>query len=479
MARKVDKLRPYRVDYFNHQEVAHGKALLRAEVARAVTAEAAKQQLAQPGRTIIRAWRFYGPLPRAKRVPIPKLFPGNAALPIFAHLGSGAFEPVRGGWCATSIRVGETLRVELPELPASGYRWHLSASPAEAVEILSDAFVKQGSAVGVAGARSWSIKLVSPVSVHFEARLAQPWSPEDVEEWADFTVRVQCPSCGIGVDSNNDGNCAICSSPAYKAARPQALAATLFSPHSSWQPVEGTNDLGNTPAAQAEMDSLAEQHDGWLAQQVAALGEFWDKATPAERWQKVGSVLGDMQGASSSFLSWDVLPDSFKETLAEALSREAEPPKHSDPFDAMMAMFQPPASGPDSAATKEVVADLNAMIGHDQHEQMMDNFVPEPGSRKWVGYPSAPTPADVGLGRPDAPRSPAYDTHTDPPEACAGCQAPESPIEFRIRLEEAAKEATAPIIAPGMGRLAGIICFAAGAVILGLSLAWMIFGFHK
>jgi hypothetical protein len=40
---------------------------------------------------------------------------------------------------------------------------------------------------------------------------------------------------------------------------------------------------------------------------------------------------------------------------------------------------QPPSSGPDSPATVAVVADLNGMLAHDEHEQVMDTFVPAPG----------------------------------------------------------------------------------------------------
>jgi hypothetical protein len=38
-----------------------------------------------------------------------------------------------------------------------------------------------------------------------------------------------------------------------------------------------------------------------------------------------------------------------------------------------------PTSGPDSPATVAVVADMNGMLAHDEHEQVMDTFVPTPG----------------------------------------------------------------------------------------------------
>ena len=39
----------------------------------------------------------------------------------------------------------------------------------------------------------------------------------------------------------------------------------------------------------------------------------------------------------------------------------------------------PPISGPESPATQAVIADLQGMVAHDAHEQVMDTFVPNPG----------------------------------------------------------------------------------------------------
>jgi hypothetical protein len=290
MPRKTDKLRPYRVDYFEHQETVDGKVLLRAAIIRAAEAGAAKEQMTRSGRTVTRAYRFYRSVPGPKRVTI--------------------------------------------ALPQTEFATKSAAQP--------------------------------------EA--------------------MKCPTCGIGIDDNGDGDCAFCSSPVYMAAH-------------------AVNDLGNTPAAQADMDAVDLAHDAWLADQVVALGQFWERSTPAEREAKIGQ---EIQGIAS--LAWSDLSDILRETLAEESA--SNPTKHSDPFDAMMAtMPQPsPASGPNSEATKAVVADLNSMWVQDLHEQMMDS---DPGSRKWIGYPSAPTLPDVELGKPG---SPAYESHIDPLESCPGCQ---------------------------------------------------------
>lgn len=68
MARKADKLRPYRVDYFDIPEMKGDRALVRSTIVRNVTAQGARDQVlygieAPPvlasGRVIIRAYRYY------------------------------------------------------------------------------------------------------------------------------------------------------------------------------------------------------------------------------------------------------------------------------------------------------------------------------------------------------------------------------------------------------------------------------------
>lgn len=330
MARKVDKLRPYRVDYFDIGEIQDS---LRSTVVRAVTGEEAKDQAGKQGRIIVRAYRFYQNLPEP------------------------ALEPVEN------------------PLP------------------------------------------------------------------------VKCPTCGIGIDDNGDGDCAVCTSPAYKAIYPGL--------ESSWQPV---NDLGNTLAAQADMDAMAEQHDRTMASEVKiALSEWVRSLNDEEANAPVIHLLGvsytpsgilhEVQAESEFgkqyleglFSLWehmkrhggDLVTLIRKSVRSEGFLPSTQEPqeRHSDPFDAMMAMLQqPPESGPESEATKTVVADLQGMVGHDLHEQMMDNFVPDKAEPKWVGYPGAPQALGVELGRPGTPpgyRSPAYGTHTNPPESCAGCQPPQ------------------------------------------------------
>lgn len=79
MARKVDKMRPYRVDYLDYTEVRDGKAIVHSALIRAVTAADAKAAVESSQREIVRAYRFYRPLPNPKSrfTAFEKLFSAN------------------------------------------------------------------------------------------------------------------------------------------------------------------------------------------------------------------------------------------------------------------------------------------------------------------------------------------------------------------------------------------------------------------
>jgi ribosomal protein L23 len=90
MARKEDKLRPYRVDYFDIEEMKFPDlALMRSAVVRAVTAtEASHQVIEAPeaqGRILIRAYRFYKKLGAHKKdvyKAVEDLFSSNKAVKV-------------------------------------------------------------------------------------------------------------------------------------------------------------------------------------------------------------------------------------------------------------------------------------------------------------------------------------------------------------------------------------------------------------
>ena len=93
-SRKVDKLRPYRIDYFIHDEMLQDKALVHSIVVRAVTAAAAKTVITKYASaqdyTVIRVYRFYKKLsfePKVKKyIPIDKLLPARRAIEIMTEI---------------------------------------------------------------------------------------------------------------------------------------------------------------------------------------------------------------------------------------------------------------------------------------------------------------------------------------------------------------------------------------------------------
>jgi hypothetical protein len=91
MARKEDKLRPYRVDYFDVSEMKdNDKALVRSVVIRAVTATVASELVTHgvEGRIIIRSYRFYKHLRHKRDVykPVEELFSINKALEVMEEV---------------------------------------------------------------------------------------------------------------------------------------------------------------------------------------------------------------------------------------------------------------------------------------------------------------------------------------------------------------------------------------------------------
>jgi hypothetical protein len=104
VARKEEKPRPYRVDYFDVAEMKKDRALVRSTVVRAVTADVAKLTVMEalgpdgfvripiqiPDRYIIRAYRFYKKLSaepvKKTYLPLDKLFPAKRAAEIMTQI---------------------------------------------------------------------------------------------------------------------------------------------------------------------------------------------------------------------------------------------------------------------------------------------------------------------------------------------------------------------------------------------------------
>jgi hypothetical protein len=124
--RKEDKPRPYKVDYFEENEmIDNDKALVRSRVVRAVTsAQASNLVMLEDGwesrnRFIVRASRFYGELKQAqenKYVPVEDLFPEKKALDVMANI-----EVIRA---AAKSRTAAPVAPATPVASSNTCRWH-------------------------------------------------------------------------------------------------------------------------------------------------------------------------------------------------------------------------------------------------------------------------------------------------------------------------------------------------------------------
>ena len=74
------------------------------------------------------------------------------------------------------VQVGIPFRIELDEIPTSGYRWHVESTP-ELAQRLEDAYQPHAdSAVGGGGKRSFVMQIDHPRIHTLVFRLHQPWA---------------------------------------------------------------------------------------------------------------------------------------------------------------------------------------------------------------------------------------------------------------------------------------------------------------
>ena len=90
---------------------------------------------------------------------------------------------------AVEISAGDSLRVQLPENPTTGYRWHLQANGAPMLRLVQDSFETAGNAPGSGGSRYWKFDADHPGSAELRMELRRSWQPQPVNSFA-VTVTV-------------------------------------------------------------------------------------------------------------------------------------------------------------------------------------------------------------------------------------------------------------------------------------------------
>jgi predicted secreted protein len=89
------------------------------------------------------------------------------------------------------LSVNDTLYLDLPENPSTGYAWALEAG--EGILILGDEYVHgdlSGMMIGSGGTHSWELKAKMPGIYTIVATYARPWDAEDVASTFEMTVKV-------------------------------------------------------------------------------------------------------------------------------------------------------------------------------------------------------------------------------------------------------------------------------------------------
>jgi hypothetical protein len=337
--RKDNKSRPYRVDFFNWDEMQKDMALVRSAVLRTCTAREAKDIVmgapvpmnnkvlskisyaGHPWRSIIRAYRFYRKLAdepvRKTYVAVENLFPGKKAVDVMEYIAAN--KDKQGSRPTTST----TVMVATPVMPnvVPGVWTDAELNDPETWKGICDNETLDMVDERVTALKNWAIEAITGVkrSVHQQVT---------VEENAML-------NSGIYTDANG-----------------KIMLFTLPKELEELLAVELRNLM-------ADVDE----------------DEVLNTIIAAEIAAEKRDYLGDVTSTISFHIPQPDLPklcpSTFSPDIVKAYSIEAQFP------DGVIVDPEPPTTGPDSPATKAVVEDLNGMIANDKHEQMMDTFVPQ------------------------------------------------------------------------------------------------------
>jgi inhibitor of cysteine peptidase len=90
------------------------------------------------------------------------------------------------------LRVGETLELQLPESPTTGYRWQMRSVGGPALELTDDSFSPASMGVGASGVRRWRFRAALAGAARLELEHRRGWEHHAIDAF-NATIRVTAP----------------------------------------------------------------------------------------------------------------------------------------------------------------------------------------------------------------------------------------------------------------------------------------------
>jgi hypothetical protein len=344
--RKDDKSRPYRVDFFNWDEMQKDMALVRSVVLRTCTAKEAKgivmggpipannkvlSKISYAGhswRSIIRAYRFYRKLAdepvRKTYVAVENLFPGKKAVDVMEYIAAHKDEQ------HSRPTASATVMTPAPVVPniVPGVWTDEELNDPETWKGVCDNETLDMVDERVSALKNWALEAITGVK-------RSPHQQITAEE----TAMLQS---GMYTDANG-----------------KIMLFTLPKELEQLLEVELRNLMSDVDTDEV-IDAIA----------VAEAAEAAEKRCYAGGDLSVGDVTSTISFHIPQPDFSHLCPSTFSPDVVKAYSVEAQFP------DGVIAEPEPPTTGPDSPATKAVVEDLNGMMSEDEHEQIMETFIP-------------------------------------------------------------------------------------------------------
>ncbi len=88
-------------------------------------------------------------------------------------------------------RLGESIKLRLPENPSTGYRWSIDVAPPGAAAVAASGWSPVGAGVGAGGTREFVITIKEPGKVTLRAKLWREWQGEgSAIQRREFTLQV-------------------------------------------------------------------------------------------------------------------------------------------------------------------------------------------------------------------------------------------------------------------------------------------------